>query len=224
MLGVEHILSGYDHLAFVLALVLLARTLSEVAWLASAFTLAHSITLAIAALGLARPDAHFVEAMIGFSITLVAVENAWLLAARPRMVPPIIAAGVLALAAFAPHALSFAALAGLALFSLGHFHLLERVEHPQRVRAAVAFLFGLVHGFGFAGVLAPALPEGGRLVLALFGFNAGVELGQLAVIGAVWPLLLLAARAGARPLVAEIGSAAVAGLGAFWFVLRALGA
>ncbi|MEW6268527.1 MAG: HupE/UreJ family protein, partial [Thermodesulfobacteriota bacterium] len=87
LLGVEHIVSGWDHLAFAAALLLLARTLREVATLVTAFTLAHSVTLALAVLGLVRPDAAAVESLIGFSIALVAAENAWLLAGRDRAVP-----------------------------------------------------------------------------------------------------------------------------------------
>jgi hypothetical protein len=104
--------------------------------------------------------------------------------------------------------------------------MLERVERPARLRAAVAFAFGLVHGFGFAGVLAELELPRERLAAALFGFNVGVELGQLAVVVAVWPLLRLLARpADGRPLraLAEIASAAICGLGLFWFLTRTLG-
>jgi hypothetical protein len=225
-LGIEHILTGWDHLAFVLALLLLAGTLGEVAALVTSFTVAHSVTLAIATLGLVHPDTAAVEALIGFSIALVAAENAWILAGRGRVVPLAVAAG-LGLLALAPHsAVAPAGLAGLALFSLCHFALLDRSSRPARLRVAVAFAFGLVHGFGFAGVLAElALPRA-QLAAALFGFNAGVELGQLAVLALVWPCLRALARpAGGRALalVAEAGSAAICGLGLYWFLVRALG-
>src|SRR5262249_44117024 len=106
------------------------------------------------------------------------------------------------------------------------FALLARAERPARLRAAVAFVFGLVHGFGFAGVLAQMELPTARLAPALFGFNVGVELGQLAAVGLVWAAL--AAGAGGSPLccarrVAEVGSAVVCGLGLFWFVTRAFG-
>ena len=92
---------------------------------------------------------------------------------------------------------------------------------PGAVRAFLAFAFGLVHGFGFAGVLAEA--PGGASPVALAGFNLGVEAGQLAVVAAAWPLLQWARRRGAGAVVAEAGSAAVAGLGLFWFVVRCYG-
>ena len=225
LLGIEHILTGWDHLAFVAALLLLAGTLGEVAALVTSFTLAHSVTLALATLGFVRPDANGVEALIGFSIALVAAENGWILAGRGRGVPLAFAAGV-ALLAFAPgDAVPAWALLGLALFSLCHFRLLGLSPHPARLRVAVAFAFGLVHGFGFAGVLAELELPARHLAAALFGFNAGVEAGQLAVVACVWPCLRALARpAGGRALglVAEAGSAAICGLGLFWFLTRTL--
>jgi hypothetical protein len=228
-LGVEHILSGGDHLAFVLALLLLAGSLREVAALVTAFTIAHSITLALATLGLVRPRGAGVEALIGFSIALVAAENAWILGGRGRAIPAGVAALIaacLVLAALGVGNLSALALAGLGLFALCHFALLDRAERPGRLRAAVAFGFGLVHGFGFAGVLAEMDLPRSRLVPALLGFNLGVEAGQLAVVAVVWPVLQVLARArgGApRTAVAEVGSAAICGLGIYWFLTRAVG-
>ncbi|HEY8492459.1 MAG TPA: HupE/UreJ family protein [Myxococcota bacterium] len=229
VLGVEHIATGWDHLAFVLALLLLAGSVREVAGLVTGFTVAHSVTLALAVLGLVRPEPAAVEALIGFSIALVAAENGWLLGGGGRAVPAVVTGGLLVLAALAAAGLGAVpagALAGLALFSACHFALLGRVERPARLRAAVAFAFGLIHGFGFAGILAElALPRE-RLVPALLGFNLGVELGQLAIVAAAWPVLATLARvAGGRPhrWVAELGSAAVCGLGLYWFLTRSLG-
>jgi len=229
LLGIEHIVSGWDHLAFVAALLLLARTLREVATLVTAFTLAHSVTLALAVLGLVRPEQAGIESLIGFSIALVAAENSWLLAGRDRVIPALAVGGLLLLAALAllgVGALPPLALVGLGLFSYCHFALLDGAPRPGRLRAAVAFAFGLVHGFGFAGVLAEMDLPADRLVHALVGFNVGVELGQLAIVALLWPLLRLVARVGdgsAERLVAEAGSAAICGLGLFWFLTRALG-
>jgi len=225
-LGIEHILSGTDHLAFVLALLLLASRLSEVAALVTAFTLAHSLTLALAVLHVLNPDAAAVDALIGLSIALVAAENAWLLGGRGRALPWLASVGLLALAVLAAVGVGTVpalALCGLALFTACHFALLRRVERPARLRAAVAFTFGLVHGFGFAGVLAEMQLPTERVLHALFGFNAGVELGQLAIVALVWPALR--ALQGSSPdrlhrRVAELGSAAICGLGLYWFLLR----
>jgi hypothetical protein len=225
-LGVEHIATGYDHIAFVLALLLLAGSLREVAGLVTGFTVAHSLTLALAVLGVVRPEATAVEALIGFSIALVAAENSWLLGGRPVAVPWAVVAGLVGLAAAAlggAGAVAAPTLLGLALFAYCHFGLLDRVERPARLRAAVAFAFGLVHGFGFAGVLAEMELPAGRLAAALFGFNAGVELGQLGVVVLMWPLLRALARTGWHARVAEVGSAAICGLGLYWFLTRAFG-
>ena len=226
VLGINHIATGYDHIAFVVALLLLAASLREVAGLVTGFTIGHSLTLALAVLGVVRPEPTAIDALIGFSIALVAAENSWLLGGRPRVVPWIVVIGLAALAAaaFAGHgAVAASTLLGLALFSWCHFGLLDRVSRPARVRAAVAFAFGLIHGFGFAGVLAEMDLPTDRLVAALFGFNAGVEVGQLAVVTLFWPLL--SALAHTRDgrwygRVAELGSAAICGLGLFWFLTR----
>jgi hypothetical protein len=228
-LGVEHILTGWDHLAFVIALLLLAARLGEVAALVTSFTIAHSVTLGLAVIGWVRPDGGAVEALIGFSIALVAAENAWILGGRPGSVPWVVTAGLAGLAVLAlagSGAVSATTLLGLALFSWCHFAMLERVERPARLRAAVAFAFGLVHGFGFAGVLAEMALPNDRLVPALFGFNVGVELGQLGIVALVWPALhVLAVRARApwSRAVAEVGSAFVCALGLYWFLTRTLG-
>lgn len=228
-LGVEHILSGTDHLAFVLALLLLAGTLSEVATLVTSFTVAHSVTLGLAVLGVVRPEGAAVEALIGYSIALVAAENVWLLAGRDRVIPAVTTGGLLLLlvpAVLGVGALDPLTVVGLALFSGCHFALLRRNPHPERLRAAVAFAFGLVHGFGFAGILTELELPPSRLVPALVGFNLGVEGGQLAVVALAWPpLRLLASTGGGRfaRLVGEGGSAAICGLGLYWLVERAFG-
>lgn len=229
LLGVLYILCGWDHLAFVAALLLLARELREAVLLVTAFTLAHSLTLVLAALGALQPDVAAVGALIGFSIALVAAENAWLLADRGRLVPGVVAtllAGMAALAAYGVGVLRPLALLGLALFALCHFALLDRSPRPARLRAAVAFGFGLVHGLGFAAALARSAAPGSEPVPALVGFNVGIELGQLALVALFWPLLRLLERRRDRrlgPLVVETGSAALCGLGLFWFLTRALG-
>jgi hypothetical protein len=223
VLGIEHILSGWDHLAFVLALLLLAATLGEVTALVTSFTLAHSVTLGLAVLGVVRPEAHAVEALIAFSIALVAAENAWILAGRGRVVPAVATLSLVVLGLVGAGFVPRGAYLGLALFVGCHFALLSRSDHPARLRAAVAFAFGLIHGFGFAGVLAEMSLPTARLVPALLGFNLGVEVGQLAVVAVAWPVLRWIATRFEQNVfgwLAEVGSAAICGLGLFWFVTR----
>jgi hypothetical protein len=221
-LGIEHILTGWDHLAFLAALLLLGGTLGEVARVVTGFTAAHSLTLALAALGRVRPEAAPVEALIGLSVALVAAENVWLVGTRGRALPAVVSGSLALLAAGAAAGLGCVpatTLAGLALFTGCYFGLLRRFDRPESLRWALAFLFGLLHGFGFAGVLAEARLDSGRMLGALLGFNLGVEAGQLAVVALVWPLLRAAVRR--RLAVVDFGSAVVAGLGLFWFVSRA---
>jgi HupE / UreJ protein len=225
--GAEHIATGYDHLVFLLGLLLLASRVSEVVTIVTGFTLAHSITLGLAALGSVRPSAAAVQALIGLSIALVAAENGWLLAGRPRIVPRVVVALLVGVAGFA--AAGFGSVPavtslGLALFAGCYFALVSRAQRPARLRFAIAFCFGLVHGFGFAGVLNDiALPQE-RLLPALLGFNAGVELGQLAIVALTWPVLAAVARLHTgqwHQRVLEIGSGVVCGLGVYWWIGRA---
>ncbi len=168
VLGIEHILLGPDHLLFVLGLVLLVATLRDLLWTITAFTVAHSLTLALAVLGVVTLPSPPVEACIALSLVLVAFELT-----RPP---------------------------GTATFA-------------RRMPWLVAFGFGLLHGLGFAGALADVGLPPDRLPLALVGFNVGVELGQLAFVGALLPLRAALRRAPrwaqAVPAYA-IGSLAVA--------------
>ena len=226
VLGVEHILGGWDHLAFVLALMLLARTLGEVARLVTGFTVAHSITLAFAVLGWVQPETAAVEAVIGLSVALIAAENVWLIGGRGAVIPALATGGLLlaalgALLGFGH--LPALTLLGLALFVACYFGLLQRAQDPGLIRVLLAFAFGLVHGFGFAGVLAEMELPTDRLAGALLGFNIGVEMGQLAVVALLWPALMGLRRiAQGRPhrWFAEWTGAAVCGIGLFWFVTR----
>lgn len=181
--GVKHILSGYDHLLFVLALMLIVRSTRVLVWTITAFTLAHSITLALATLGVVHVPGPPVEAAIALSILLLAAEILHVRRGRPSL--------------------------------------------TARWPWLVAFSFGLLHGFGFAGALtAIGLPEN-DVPLALFAFNVGVELGQLLFIAVVLGMLALMKRlALPRPLAQHAVPAATYAIGtlaAFWFVDRLAG-
>jgi hypothetical protein len=219
--GVEHILAGWDHLAFLAALLLVGAQLGEVARIVTGFTVAHSATLALAAAGWVRPETASVEALIGLSVAVVAAENLWLAGGRAGGVPGAVVAALAALAAGAALGVGRVpalALGGLALFVACHFGLAARAARPAALRWGVAFVFGLLHGFGFAGVLVEAGLPAARLVPALLGFNAGVEAGQFAVVLAAWPVLRRC-----DGTLARWGSAAVLALGVCWFVGRGYG-
>jgi hypothetical protein len=226
-LGVGHIVTGVDHLVFLLALLLAGVSVRQVATIVTGFTAAHSVTLGLGVLGVIRPDSAAIEALIGLSIVVVAFENFAETVDAPqrrRLLAALAAALALSLLAsltgrFAVPAL---ALAGVSLFTFCYLGLLGVVEQPGSLRWFVAFVFGLVHGFGFAGALAETALPAGRIAHALVGFNLGVELGQLGIVGIAWPLLRLAfrARPGSRTLLIQLGSAPVLAAGLYWFLSR----
>jgi hydrogenase/urease accessory protein HupE len=140
-LGVEHILLGIDHLLFVFALLLIVKDLRRLIWTVTAFTVAHSITLAGATLGYLHAPQQPVEAIIALSIVFLAVEIIHGQQGQPRL--------------------------------------------THRAPWIVAFSFGLLHGFGFAGALSEVgLPQN-AIPLALLFFNLGVEIGQLLFVATV---------------------------------------
>jgi len=228
-LGIEHILAGLDHVAFLLALLLLSRRVREVALLVTGFTLGHSLTLSLAVLGVVEPRSDVIEALIGFSIALVAAEAIGVASGAGSRIGVAGAVALLALASLSiwlgvgPPAL---VLGGLALFTFCYLSLASQRELAMRLSPLLTAIFGLVHGFGFASVLAEIGLPGDRLVPALFGFNVGVEIGQLAIVALLFPAGAMAARA-LRPAGLRVGfelvSAALCGLGLFWFVARAYG-
>jgi hypothetical protein len=185
--GITHILGGFDHLLFLVALLLpavlqragdrwVARTelkpaLVDVAWIATAFTLAHSLTLALASFHIVAVPARVIEPLIALTVLAAALNN----------LKPVV---------------------------------------TRRI-ALVAFAFGLIHGFGFAEVLAPLNLPAAQLAVALFGFNLGVEIGQLSVIAGAIALLALARRWRGYPRwVLGAGSVALALTAGIWMIER----
>jgi len=181
VLGVDHILSGFDHLAFVLALLLLVKGARRLLITVTAFTLAHSITLAAATLGVLWVPGPPVEAVIALSILFLASE----LVKVNRGLPSLTA------------------------------------RYPW----IVAFTFGLLHGFGFAGALGEVgLPQN-EVPLALLMFNVGVELGQLGFISVVL-IVTFVLKTLYRKWPAWLGQLPAYGIGgvaAFWLIERVVG-
>jgi len=178
-LGITHILQGFDHLLFVLALLLIVSSKRQLLWTITAFTLAHSITLAGATLGLIYVPQQPVEAIIALSILFLAME----------------------------------------------------IIHTRRGRSGaasrwpwfVAFVFGLLHGFGFAGALAEVgLPQQ-AIPLALVFFNVGVEIGQLVFVASMLLLGWSLHKLKQKPLLDKAEVVAVytiGGLSSFWLIDR----
>jgi hypothetical protein len=186
--GVWHIWLGFDHILFLLSLLLPAVLMRrdgawqpaesfrsafwDVARIVTAFTVAHSITLTLAALEIAALPSRWVESAIALSVVLAAINNVF----------PLVSHG----------------------------------------RWLAAFAFGLVHGFGFAGALRDLGLPSGSLALSLFGFNVGVELGQLAIVALFLPLAFrLRGTWTYRRVVLAGGSALIAAIAGVWLVERA---
>ncbi|WP_426339776.1 HupE/UreJ family protein [Pseudoduganella sp. S-14] len=177
--GIWHIWTGYDHILFLLSLLLPAVLAKgwrpagvDVLRVVTAFTFAHSITLSLAALQVVALPSRLIETAIAASVAVAALNNIW----------PLV----------------------------------------QGRRWLAAFAFGLLHGFGFAGVLGDlGLPKGST-ILALAAFNAGVELGQLAIVAAFLPLAFAMRRSWIyQQLMVKAGSAGIAVLAMLWIVERA---
>jgi len=169
-LGVTHIFLGFDHIAFLIALLFVQR-FRDLVKVITAFSVAHTLTLGLAALGVVALPSRFVESGIAASIVYVAAENLW-----------------------------------------------RGGDAPHRWR--ITFVFGLVHGFGFASVLrALGLPADG-LVRSLLAFNLGVELGQLAIAALCWPVLLWVGKQPWAARVRVILSTVLLTFGAAWLIDR----
>ncbi len=186
--GVWHIWLGFDHILFLLSLLLPAVLLRhgrawlpatnfgavaiDVAKIVTAFTIAHSITLTLATLGVVSPNARWIESGIALSVVLAALNNVF----------PVVRHG----------------------------------------RWVAAFGFGLIHGFGFASALKDLGLPTGSLALSLFGFNIGVELGQLAIVALFLPLAFALRETWAyRRAIVAGGSVAIAAIASVWLIERA---
>ena len=176
-LGIRHIWTGYDHLLFLAGLLIVCRRLRAIVGIVTAFTVAHSLTLGLAATNAVNLPDRVVEPLIATSILFVGAEN-----------------------------------------------LIRRGTEPKG-RWAVAFAFGLVHGFGFASVLREmGLGANGRgIALPLFGFNLGVEVGQITIAAIALPVIWQSRK---KPGFIRRGvpiiSSVVAATGLYWLLERTL--
>ena len=224
--GFEHILVGLDHIAFLLTLLLLTRRLRDIVWIVTGFTVGHSITLSLATLGLVTPNSYWVEAMIGFTIALIAIENISARTGCARQAAWIsgFCLVLMALYSASQHAgPPLLGTLGLALFALCYLQLGSDEQQARRLRPLVTTGFGLIHGFGFANVLMEVGLPDRQVVPALFGFNVGVEIGQLVIVfglAGAGVVVRKLTREGVQILLRDNLSAALCGLGVFWFVGR----
>ncbi len=223
-IGAEHVWTGFDHIAFILALVLLiAGSLRAVILAATGFTIGHTLTLGLAATGVLRPDTTAVEAAIGFTIAFVALGAGEQGQARMRAWSGPVA-GLLAIGGAAALA-GLAPMSPLVWFGLAAFVFAYPRSFP-RGATWLAMIFGLIHGCGFAAALSELELPRARLLSSLFGFNLGVEAGQVVVIGLALLVGIAARRAPsvARQQASALAGAALLALGIYWFASRLLSA
>jgi hypothetical protein len=171
--GIEHILIGYDHILFLLGLLIVSLNLKELVKIVTSFTIAHSITLTLAALNIVQLPSRLIETAIALTIVYVAVENFFIKSSKHRW--------------------------------------------------KLTFGFGLIHGFGFANVLQELGLPGEGLVVALFNFNLGVEIGQLFIVLVTAPIFLLFSKSAHYPKFVKIASGIIGLFGLIWFIQRATG-
>ncbi|WP_052754516.1 HupE/UreJ family protein [Calothrix sp. 336/3] len=173
LLGIEHILSGYDHVLFLVSLLMLGGGLGYLLKVVTAFTISHSVTLSLAVLNIVTLPSQFVESAIALSIVYVAGENFW--------------------------------------------------RKDIKGRWILTFIFGLVHGLGFAGILKETHLSQGNLALSLASFNIGVEIGQIIIVCLAFAILHTLRKYPWELNLRRVLSAGVVAIGLFWFVQRAFG-
>jgi hypothetical protein len=229
-MGVLHIATGIDHLAFLLALLATARNARQMLLIATGFTLGHSLTLTLAVTGLVEANRGAVEALIGLTIALAAAGNL-VHGEREGRVAALAAAvmtcSVLLVPAAARPDMPAALVASIALAAASLVWLggTQARITSIKTRFAMAMGFGLIHGLGFASALQDLHLPPNMLASTLVGFNIGVEIGQLGAVVLAVALCRSAARLwpplerSDTPAVAV--SAALLAVGSAWFMTRA---
>lgn len=173
VLGLKHIFTGYDHILFVISLLFGAKTIRHILTLVTAFTIAHSFTLALATFDIVQLPSRFVESAIALSIIYVALIN---------------------------------------IFNQDSTH-----------QPWLAFGFGLIHGFGFAGILSEMRLDTNHMATSLLSFNVGIEIGQLLIVSLAFPIILWIKKLTLKPIkwVIPGTSVAILAFGLVWFIQRA---
>ncbi|MDP9011423.1 MAG: HupE/UreJ family protein [Pseudomonadota bacterium] len=225
-MGTMHIFTGVDHMSFLLGLVLISRRLRDLVFVVTGFTIGHSLTLALAVTGVLRPHAEYIDALVALTIALIGAENIVVQTQKSTLIAIVVAVfmGAMAVVEWLGFGgLPSLLLLGAGLFTANYLMISGRLPDAGRLRMLITLVFGLIHGFGFAADLLQLQLPPERLAELLVGFNVGVELGQLTlVIGAT--LLVVVLRkfrlALPRPVVVDVASAFLVGLGVFWFVSR----
>ena len=225
-LGLDHILSGYDHLLFILGLLLLVTNLKRLLLVITGFTIGHSLTLSLSVINIIQVKSSLVEALIGYTIMFVGLEYLYKENNDHRVSMIFITTLSLLLLIFGnlinPNFPYFLIL-GILLFSLGYFYLLKNLNSENNLLSIITIIFGLIHGFGFGGFLLGSKISSENIFSGLLGFNLGVEVGQIIfvlLILLIYRLLMTLKITKIIEVMKNLSFFAVVFFGFFFFIQR----
>ena len=225
-LGLDHILSGYDHLLFILGLLLLVTNLKRLLLVITGFTIGHSLTLSLSVINIIQVKSSLVEALIGYTIMFVGLEYLYKENNDHRVSMIFITTLSLLLLIFGnlinPNFPYFLIL-GILLFSLGYFYLLKNLNSENNLLSIITIIFGLIHGFGFGGFLLGSKISSENIFSGLLGFNLGVEVGQIIfvlLILLIYKLLMTLKITKIIEVVKNLSFFAIVFFGFFFFIQR----
>ena len=225
-LGLDHILSGYDHLLFILGLLLLVTNVKRLLLVITGFTIGHSLTLSLSVINIIQVKSSLVEALIGYTIMFVGLEYLYKENNDHRVSMIFITTLSLLLLIFGnlinPNFPYFLIL-GILLFSLGYFYLLKNLNSENNLLSIITIIFGLIHGFGFGGFLLGSKISSENIFSGLLGFNLGVEVGQIIfvlLILLIYKLLMTLKITKIIEVMKNLSFFAVVFFGFFFFIQR----
>ena len=224
--GMNHILTGFDHLIFLMGLIILVNNFKHLLIVITGFTLGHSVTLALVALNIVVPNTLMIEALIGFTILFIAAE--YMMKEEKNFIPIIaILLSILTFAAisslFLQISITLISSIALILITIGYFGILRNLENKGSFRMVITSLFGVIHGFGFGTFLFNSEFDQTNIISALFGFNLGVEIGQIIFL-MIFILLNLSLikllKSKNHQYLMQTLMIIVSSLGFYWFIQR----
>ena len=225
-IGIDHILSGYDHLLFIAGLVLLISSIRKLFIVITGFTIGHSITLIFSTLGYTVPNMMLIESLIGFTIFFLGLEYYLQKTKKFKEIFFILSTLLillLVLSLVKTILISYLTMLGVIMFSIGYFGLYVSLKDKNILIYIVTVLFGLIHGYGFGSFLLRTEIENYNLIYGLLGFNIGVELGQIIFVLLLMTILKLMKVLKLDELklfFEKLIFVLIVSLGIFWFISR----
>ena len=225
-LGLDHILSGYDHLLFILGLLLLVTNLKRLLLVITGFTIGHSLTLSLSVINIIQVKSSLVEALIGYTIMFVGLEYLYKKNNDHRisvLFITILSVLLLIFGHLINPSFPYFLVSGILLFSLGYFYLLINLKSENNLLSIITIIFGLIHGFGFGGFLLGSKISSENIFSGLLGFNLGVEVGQIIfvlLILLIYKLLMTLKITKIIDVMKNLSFFAVVLFGFFFFIQR----